>query len=140
MNFFLPFSLLFFALGAGNYTYTDATGAKSCVMNFAQDPKVPTRYIASGWAGSIVRVPVSGLYTAVDNRFTGQWMPISMGDLPSVAMAELGGEWSTTDDVLYVRYAGGPGMPLKFDERVAGVLVFSSTAIENVPGGPDPAG
>ncbi len=27
-----------------------------------------------------------------------------------------------------------PGMPLKFEERAGGALVFSSTAIENVPG------
>jgi hypothetical protein len=29
---------------------------------------------------------------------------------------------------------GAPGMPLKFEERVGGQLVFSSTAIENIPG------
>ena len=28
-----------------------------------------------------------------------------------------------------------PGMPLRFEERINGVVVFSSTAIENVPGG-----
>jgi hypothetical protein len=28
-----------------------------------------------------------------------------------------------------------PGMPLRFEERVGGELVYSSTAIENVPGG-----
>ena len=28
-----------------------------------------------------------------------------------------------------------PGMPLRFEERVDGALVFSSTAIENIPAG-----
>ncbi|MDP9251106.1 MAG: LLM class F420-dependent oxidoreductase [Chloroflexota bacterium] len=31
-----------------------------------------------------------------------------------------------------------PGMPLRFEERVGGELVYSSTAIENVPGGAKP--
>jgi hypothetical protein len=31
-----------------------------------------------------------------------------------------------------------PGMPLRYEERVNGEVVFSSTAIENIPGAPPP--
>ncbi len=42
--------------------------------------------------------------------------------------------WRLGDQLLVARSA--PGMPLKVEERTNGEVVYSSTAIENIPGTP----
>lgn len=73
---------------------------------------------------------------AASTRIDEEEIEIPAGRFACLRYTRVDGD--TVDTFWFARSA--PGMPLKFDERVAGVLVFSSTAIENVPGGPAPAG
>ncbi len=100
---------------AGNYTSFDKAGKKVCVLNFAQDPQVQTRYLVSGWVGAMIKVPISGVYSTSDNRFKGQWMPIAVGGIRAFAVADLNGEWRADQSEFVIRYPGCPNLRLKFD-------------------------